>query len=346
MLWRISADTHRERIGIMFKFRPTALPGFRVGLPDDDKLGFNVANDGSTPPVLPDAPDVPTVDDNYPFGATSPGFVASPAPSPNPGAPLGIGWPLPLAGNQMPTNPTAPAGALPLDPRGYGGAFNYARYVPDNPINQADPAAEPPNPIQKTSGGTDLSPIGSAQAQTPQAQQPGTSLEIDPSPGEAVALPDGSTIPDLKSPTGKLMSPKADLSAVAAAGREVGSMYRTMLSSPEGAAGAFPYLVTQLGLNVAQWGNFDYQRRGNIISGGTHLPQFANVSNFNVGLFAQQAGLTLDDVLTFAGIYATFRSRNAKFSDPHHLNPEQLQFITAGYKAGESGAFGQPDDTR
>jgi len=59
----------------MFKFMPNApLPGFRVGRPDDDELGFNVANDGSTPPVLPGAPDVPTVDDNYPypFSATSP----------------------------------------------------------------------------------------------------------------------------------------------------------------------------------------------------------------------------------------------------------------------------------
>ena len=179
----------------MFKFIPnTAVPGFRVGRPDDDELGFNVADDGSTPPVLPGASDVPTVDDNYPFGATSPGFVAPQAPSPNPVAPPGTGSPLPPAGHQMPTNPMAQTGSLPLDPRGYSGAFNYARYVPDNPINQADPAAEPPNPLQKTSGGTDFNPIGSAQAQTPQAQKPGTSLEIDPSPGEAVVLPNGLTL--------------------------------------------------------------------------------------------------------------------------------------------------------
>jgi len=37
----------------MFKFLPTpALPGFRVGLADDDTPGFNVPSDGSTPPVL------------------------------------------------------------------------------------------------------------------------------------------------------------------------------------------------------------------------------------------------------------------------------------------------------
>jgi hypothetical protein len=94
----------------MFKFIPnTGVPGFRVGLPDDDPLGFNVANDDSTPLVLPGAPDVPTVDDNYPFGATPRGFIAPPTPTPNPVAPLGNGLPLPLAANQMPTNPMTSA---------------------------------------------------------------------------------------------------------------------------------------------------------------------------------------------------------------------------------------------
>ena len=63
---------------------------------------------------------------------------------------------------------------------------------------------------------------------------------------------------------------------------------------------------------LAQWGNFDYQRQGNAITGGTHLPQFVHVSNFNVGLFCQQAGLSLDDTLqlkrrTPAGIQIIFR---------------------------------------
>lgn len=207
----------------MFRFIPnTAVPGFRIGRPDDEEFGFNVVDDGSPPPVLPGASDVPTVDDNYPFGATSPGFIAPPAPSPNPVASPGTGLPPPLASNQMSTNPAASPSSLPPDPRSYGGAFNFARYVPANPINQADPAAEPPNPIQGTSGGTDFSPIGSAQAQTPQAPQPETSLKIDPSPGEVVVLPDGSTVADPYSATGKLMSPIADLGAVAAAGRAAG----------------------------------------------------------------------------------------------------------------------------
>jgi hypothetical protein len=75
----------------MFKLIPnTAVPGFRVGRLDDDELGFNVADDGSTPPVLPGAPDVPTVDDNYPFGATSFSFTAPQRPRPNPVAPLDV----------------------------------------------------------------------------------------------------------------------------------------------------------------------------------------------------------------------------------------------------------------
>src|SRR5260370_9716868 len=145
MLWRMSADTHGERIGIMFKFNPNrAVPGFRVGLPDDDELGFNVANDGSTPPVLPGAPGVPAVDDNYPFGAMSPGFIAPPTPNPNPVTPLGNGSPLPLAGNQTPTNPMTSAGSLPPDPRGYVGALNYTRHCPENPLNTPHPATAPP----------------------------------------------------------------------------------------------------------------------------------------------------------------------------------------------------------
>jgi hypothetical protein len=334
----MSADTHGERIGIMFKFIPnTGVPGFRVGLPDDDKLGFNVANDGSTPPVVPGAPHVSTVDDNYPFGVTSPGFIAPPAPGPNPVAPLGNGWSLPLAGNQMPTDPTAPAGSLPLDPRGYGGAFNYARYVPGDPINQADPTAEPPNPIQGTSGGTDFSPIGSAQAQTPQAQKPGTSLKTDPSPGEAVVLPDGSTIADETSSTGKVMSPTADLSAVAAAGRRTGFMHRAMLIDPLTAGAAPAWMVANLRANVSHGGTFDYQRRGD-----QFLGQFTPVSNVNVGLFAQQAGLSLEETLAIAGLYARRYSGNAKPGEPHGLHPNQLKYITAGFKIGQSGVFGAP----
>jgi hypothetical protein len=326
----------------MFKFLPpTTLPGFRVGLPEDDELAFNVANDGSTPPV-PGAPDVPTVDDSYPFGATSPGSVAPQAPSPNPAAPLGIGFPLPPAGHQMPTDPTPSAGSFPLDPQGSGGAFNYARYVPDSPINQADPAAEPPNPIQKASGGTDFSPIGSAQAQTPQSQKPGTSFEIDPSPGEAVVLPDGLTLPTIDSPTGQVMSPVTDLTPVAAAGRQAGLRYRAMLDNPQTALLAPIFLATALGASLGHAGTFDYQRRGNMITGYTQLPQFREVSNINVGIFAQQAGLTLDETLKLAEMFAWGRSNNYRHDQSNGLDDKTAQFITSGFNIGKTGVFGPP----
>ena len=327
----------------MFKYLPTtALPGFRVGLADDDAPGFNVPNDGPPPSVLPDAPDVPTFDDNYPFRATPLGFNVPQAPNPNPAVPPGLGLPLPPTADQTPTDPTPSAGSPPIDLPGFGSAFNHARYVPDAPINQAEPAAEPSDPLQKTSGGTDFSPIGSAQAQTPQSLRPAPSLKIDPSPGVAVALPNGSTVADPSSATGKLMAPVADLAEVAAAGRAAGKTFRSMLDNSETAAGAFPYLATMLGVNLGHAGTFDYQRRGNVISGYTQLPQFAHVSNFNVGLFAQQAGLPIEQILWIAGKFACNLSANAKPSEPYCLHPEQPQYITMGYKTGQSGMFDLP----
>jgi hypothetical protein len=119
-----------------------------------------------------------------------------------------------------------------------------------------------------------------------------------------VTLPDGETIPDPNSPTGKLMSPVADLSPVAAAGRETGAIFRSMLNNPESAAGAALYLGASPGLAVGQGGTFDYQREGNRVTGLTQRPQFRDVSNVNVGLFAQQPGLTLDETLKIGDLRA------------------------------------------
>ena len=112
------------------------------------------------------------------------------------------------------------------------------------------------------------------------------------------------------------MSPVADLAAVAAAGRAAGMTFRAMLDNPETAAGA-------------------------------HLPQFAHVSNFNVGLFAQHAGLPLEQILWIAGKFACNRSNNAKEKEPYCLDPEhQRRYITAGYESGQSGVFGRSADKR
>ena len=314
----------------MFKFIPNAsLPGFRVGRPDDGELGFNVANDGSTPPVLPGVPDVPAVDDNYPypFSATSPGFIAPPAAGPNPAAPLGIGSSsLPAASPATPDSERV----LQLDAQGDAGGLTLARYGASDPLNRADPAGAMPNAAQSTSGDDGFQLARSAQAQAPQSPMP-----KDTSPGEVVVLQDGSTIPDPKSSTGKVMAPTADLSAVAAAGRRTGFMHRAMLINPLTAGAAPAWMVANLRANVSHGGTFDHQRRGD-----QFLGQFTPVSNVNVGLFAQQAGLSLEETMAIAGLYARRYSNNARPGEPYGLNPNQLKYITAGFKIGQSGVFG------
>ena len=395
----------------MFNFRPTALPGFRVGLPGDEP-GFNVPNDGSTPPVLPGAPDVPAVDDNYPFAATSFSFRAPQASSPNPAAPLdapektalpaGFGsagmfrdaysglFPtpygayVPFAGGPSPQDPArasaertanfyAGVGGTPLSfansqgrsisptalrgggslsppaagpatldatasenllpaPQLEGGGLTPARYDASDSPNRTDPAGIPPDARQNTPSDDDFQLARSAQAQAPQSPTP-----TDILPGEVVVLPDGSTIPDPRSSTGKVMAPTADLSAVAAAGRRTGFMHRAMLINPLTAGAAPAWMVANLRANVSHGGTFDYQRRG-----GQFLHQFTPVSNVNVGLFAQQAGLSLEETLATAGLYARLFSSNAKDSEPYGLDPDQLKYITAGFRIGESGVFGGP----
>ncbi|MGD0434094.1 MAG: hypothetical protein ABSA58_23680 [Acetobacteraceae bacterium] len=112
-----------------------------------------------------------------------------------------------------------------------------------------------------------------------------------------------------------------------------------MLNNPETAEGAASYLAASLGAAVGQGGTFDYQREGSHITGFTQLPQFRDVSNVNVGLFAQQAGLTLDETLKIAGTFARLRSSNARPNEPYGLDPRTAQFIRTGFSQGESGAF-------
>jgi hypothetical protein len=59
----------------------------------------------------------------------------------------------------------------------------------------------------------------------------------------------------------------------------------------------------------------------------------------NVGLFGQQAGLSLDHLLRIAGEFAALRSKNANDKEPYGLDPQTRRFIEAGYKIGETGMF-------
>jgi hypothetical protein len=372
----------------MFNFKPNRLPGFRVGLTDDD--------DSSSSPAFGESVDLPAF--GYDTSRVAPAglpFMFSPLtalanaesgrPPPPFGmyGPLGIGYPLRFIGSSKggASNPVSPLGyeppswppaaparpdattpdrssakpttavsngwspglaigPTPPGPQTYGGDVTPAGYGGSDPLNQGYPSAQALDPGQRTSGGDDSDPIGSAQAQIPQGQRPQAPMRMNPSPGEAVVLPNGLTIPSIDSETGQVMSPVSDLSPVAAAGRQAGSTFRSMLSSPEGAAGALPYLFTMLGLNVGHGGTFDYQRRGNIITGYTQLPHFRDVANINVGLFAQQAGLTLDETLKLAGTFAWLRSSNYYPANPHGLDLRTARYITDGYTIGQTGVFG------
>jgi hypothetical protein len=178
------------------------------------------------------------------------------------------------------------------------------------------------------------------------ASPPRKSPEVDTSPGKVVVLPDGSTIEDAdpkSSPTGYVMSPKMDLHDVAAKGRQIGEVYRSMRANPATSGSALPYLYATLGLNVGQGVTYDHQRRGNMIAGYTQLPQFRPIANVNVGLLGQQAGLTLEETLDIAGTYARWRSSNADPNSPYGLDPRTLYYIKRGYEIGQSGMFDLPE---
>ncbi len=103
---------------------------------------------------------------------------------------------------------------------------------------------------------------------------------------------------------------------------------------------AAPYLYMTLGFRLGHGGTFDYQRRGNHLTGFVHLPQFREVSNMNVGLFAQQAGMTLDQSLEAAGLLAKYFSNNYHPENLHGLDTVTAQYIMEGYNIGKTGVYG------
>jgi hypothetical protein len=152
-------------------------------------------------------------------------------------------------------------------------------------------------------------------------------------PGVPVVLPNGEKV-EINSATQYLMSPTADLSSVAAAGKQVGAMYRDLAESELSSGGAPLYLVAMLGYYLRQGGVFDYQR-----SGSYFLSQFTYVWNVNVGLFCEEAGLTLDETLYIAGMYARLKSSNFNPSNKYYLSDDQIRYISLGYNLGWNGIF-------
>jgi RHS repeat-associated protein len=159
-------------------------------------------------------------------------------------------------------------------------------------------------------------------------------------PGVPVKLPNGKTVPDPHSPTGVMMAPSSDVSDVAAAGKKTKDVVDAL--NAVGPATAAAALAVALGTNVGTGGKFDDQRMGpqtDVLNGGSgfqQLPQFRDVSNFNVGLFSQQAGMTLEETLQTAGEFARHFSSNYSPDQPYGLESQTADFIRIGYHAGET----------
>jgi hypothetical protein len=177
--------------------------------------------------------------------------------------------------------------------------------------------------------------------------------------GNELVLPDGSTISDSdiatsRSPTGRVMTPYLNLDEVAAAGRQAGEGYRSRLARyGEDSNTPREFFAWHALRDVATGGRFDYQRKGSQFAGlaahflsghprafqFTQLRQFLPIANINVGVWSQQAGLTLDQTLTLAGRFAREYSSNANPDSRYGLDPRTEQFIREGYKIGQSGMF-------
>jgi len=250
-------------------------------------------------------------------------------------------WPPhPAAFQSWPEATINPANAMPFNPAqaSLNNAFWPAETTDSYPAVYSL-QAPPPAPM---AGFPEPAPVGDLQMSRDGALRRAVAPPAKPNQGVPVQLPNGQNVADEKSPTGYLMSPVADLGSVAAAGKQAGITYSSLVSNPDTTGAALPYLFWRFVADVSQGGTFDYQREGSLIAGYTQLPQFRNISNFNVGLYCQQLGLTLDETLRIAGIYAFFKSSNAKSEKPYGLDQVTKEFIETGFNIGERGLFDQP----
>jgi len=75
--------------------------------------------------------------------------------------------------------------------------------------------------------------------------------------------------------------------------------------------------------------------------GFAQLPEFRDVSNFNVGLYMQQTGqFSEEGTLSLAGTFARYFSSNYTPEKPYGLDPRTASLIREGYRAGAGGVFG------
>lgn len=237
-----------------------------------------------------------------------------------------------------------------LDPRGSGRPG--ASVSSDGQHWRKQPRVPRDDPSHHGGRWTDERGTGGGQISSVAARRnsPARGAPAAPGSGSAVdvVLPNGWRVVDAHEPGSFLRSPVADLSPVAQAGRETGETYRSLSLNPfVGTADAASlYFVSRFFVHVGTGGVYDYQRSGNQILGVSGLVpfvqrrEFRDVSNFNVGLFCQQAGLSLGETLTVTGLYASRFSGNKRPAEPYGLDARTREFVVTGFSVGESGVYG------
>lgn len=157
----------------------------------------------------------------------------------------------------------------------------------------------PPGNGRESGRWTSAGGAGSAQIEGRSAgTAPGGINRVLELPKDAivVTLPDGTTIRDPDSPAGKLMAPpRADLSEVYAAGRQLAPILPGL-----------DYLAGKTALE--HFGTYDFQRDK---EWNTWFKEYADVSNYAVGVFMAGAGYGRDPTVIIAQTYAYFRSINS-----------------------------------
>lgn len=277
--------------------------------PDSARIGFAVAPD--------EPPGFRAGADGLALPATSQPESPSLPSGPAAGAPLAVNDLLLQTGG--PTEPNAMTG-------------QQDRFV-GNPYWPAERDHRMVSPIVPAGYG---SPLPSARLPRPEAMQTILPWRSGPQAGVVDQRTPDVVAPATSVPPHRLDVPQSPISV----------QYK-----PEGAPPPSPLPqprkpqeidTSALGLNAGQGGTYDHQRRGNMVTGYTQLPQFRPIANVNVGLLGQQAGLTLDETLDIAGTYAQLRSSNADPKAPYGVDPRTLHYIKRGYEIGQTGMFDQP----
>ncbi|MSP75812.1 MAG: hypothetical protein EXR12_06720 [Rhodospirillaceae bacterium] len=185
--------------------------------------------------------------------------------------------------------------------------------------------------------------VAQAPALPPRVESPSAETIAKSREGTPVILPNGKTVPNEYSRTRVLMSPFEDLKGVAEAGREtLKSLVANWLNDPLKVEEVFKSAVELTRKELGQGGRLDYQRLwipDDSAPDYLQLPQFRDVSNFNVGLFTQQAWVPLETTLMIAGEYAKRHSSNYMADQRYGLDPRTRQWIERGYKIGKTGMF-------